>query len=408
MPARLIVQTVSLDRIILVLASAAFASSASMRVADAMLPAVGETFHIAPLEAADIIAAATIAYSFFQLCFGPVGDRLGKFRTIAWATTASTLGCALSALAGSIDVLTYARVLTGLSAAAIIPLSMAWIGDQVPFEQRQPILARFMAGQILGLIAGQVIGGVMADTLGWRWAFALLALIFMMTGALLLVEQHRHQDIDRPQDTRDQTLGQSLVFAIQRLTAIFRIRWARVILWSVFWEGCIIFAALALLPTYLHLSFGTPLSQAGILLGCFGLGGVVYTLSARWLVAHLGQARLVQYGGILIALALLLLATEWHWALAGVASAIIGLGFYMLHNTLQTHATQMAPEARGSAVSLFASAFFIGQSAGVSIGSEVLDLIGAFGLFTGNAVAILLLTGLFARALRRHAPERQS
>jgi predicted MFS family arabinose efflux permease len=397
------VKNVTLDRIILLLASAAFASSASMRVADAILPAVADTFTVEPLEAAHIISAATIAYSFFQLCFGPVGDRLGKFRTIAWATTVSTIGCALSTFADSIHALTLARILTGISAAAIIPLAMAWIGDQVPFAQRQPVLARFMAGQIMGLIGGQIIGGIMADTFGWRWAFAVLSLVYLGIGLLLLREQRINRDIDRLPDNRSLGFVQTVLLAVTRLLGIFKIRWAHVILWTVFCEGFITFSTLALLPTHLHLTFGTPLSHAGILLACFGLGGFIYIVSARCLVTHLGQPKMVRYGGFSIAVALLLLAPEWHWAMAGLSSALVGLGFYMLHNTLQTHATQMAPEVRGSAVSLFASAFFMGQSAGVSFGSQVLDLIGAGSLFTANAVAILLLTALFAGALRRKA-----
>lgn len=401
-----IVQNVTLDRIILLLASAAFASSASMRVADAILPAVADTFSVAPLEAAHIISAATIAYSFFQLCFGPVGDRLGKFRTIAWATTASTIGCGLSTVADSIDTLTFARILTGVSAAAIIPLSMAWIGDQVPFARRQPVLARFMAGQIMGLIAGQVIGGIMADTLGWRWAFALLCIIYLGIGLLLLREQRINRHIDRLPEKAQQGFVQTVRAVVSSLVGIFKIRWAHVILWTVFFEGVITFSTLALMPTHLHLTFGTPLSHAGLLLACFGLGGFTYIVAARWLVTQLGQAKMVQIGGVSIALALLLLAPEWHWAMAGISSVLVGLGFYMLHNTLQTHATQMAPEVRGSAVSLFASAFFMGQSAGVAFGSQVLDLIGAGSLFSANAVAVLLLTGLFARALRQKVAEQ--
>ena len=62
--------------------------------------------------------------------------------------------------------------------------------------------------------------------------------------------------------------------------------------------------------------------------------------------------------------------------LAPPAIALIGLGFYMLHNTLQTNATQMAPEARGLAVSLFAFALFTGQSVGVALAAPVMDRYG--------------------------------
>ena len=59
----------------------------------------------------------------------------------------------------------------------------------------------------------------------------------------------------------------------------------------------------------------------------------------------------------------------------------IGLGFYMLHNTLQTNATQMTPQARGTAVAIFSSALFIGQTVGVGTGALVIDRFGAVPLF---------------------------
>ena len=62
-----------------------------------------------------------------------------------------------------------------------------------------------------------------------------------------------------------------------------------------------------------------------------------------------------------MALAFLTLAIEPVWRLAPLAVLGIGLGFYMLHNTLQTEATQMTPEARGTSVALFASVYFSGR-----------------------------------------------
>jgi MFS family permease len=47
-----------------------------------------------------------------------------------------------------------ARTVAGTTAASIIPLSMAWIGDVISYERRQPILARFLIGQIFGLSTG--------------------------------------------------------------------------------------------------------------------------------------------------------------------------------------------------------------------------------------------------------------
>ena len=65
-----------------------------------------------------------------------------------------------------------------------------------------------------------------------------------------------------------------------------------------------------------------------------------------------------------------MLAVEPFWWIAPVAVAALGLGYYMLHNTLQTNATQMLPEARGTAVA-FSSALFLGQTAGVALAAPI-------------------------------------
>ena len=85
-----------------------------------------------------------------------------------------------------------------------------------------------------------------------------------------------------------------------------------------------------------------------------------------------------------------------------MATFLAGLGYYMLHNTLQTNATQMTPTARGTAVSLFASAFFIGQSCGVFVAARVFHQSGSFALFAGAALLVPMLCSLFAVQLARH------
>lgn len=118
-------------RAIGLLAFAAFASAANIRVTDALLPLIAREFTITVGAAAATVAAFTIAYGMCQIFYGPAGDRLGKYQVIAAATLAAALITALSAAAPSIEMLTIARFATGATTAAIIPLSLAWIGDVV-------------------------------------------------------------------------------------------------------------------------------------------------------------------------------------------------------------------------------------------------------------------------------------
>ena len=76
---------------------------------------------------------------------------------------------------------------------------------------------------------------------------------------------------------------------------------------------------------------------------------------------RLGQTGIATPAAWCMGLAFLTLAVEPVWYFAPLATLGVGLGFYMLHNTLQTNATQMSPEARGTAVALFASIYFSGR-----------------------------------------------
>jgi predicted MFS family arabinose efflux permease len=109
-----------------------------------------------------------------------------------------------------------------------------------------------------------------------------------------------------------------------------------------------------------------------------------------------------------LGLAYLTLAVGGSAMLAPVAVTAIGLGFYALHNTLQTNATQMTPQARGTAVAIFSSAIYLGQTIGVAAGAVVFDRFTAVPLFAATAVALPALAWWFAAKLRRRASTGES
>ncbi|NHZ81299.1 MFS transporter [Massilia sp. CCM 8695] len=143
------------------LSLAAFGSGISMRAADPLLPLLSNAFGVPLGEAALVITVFPVAYGLAQLGFGPLRDRYGKYLVIALAALASSATALLCAAATSLPAPLAVRLLAGATAAAIIPLSMAWIGAVIAYEQRQPVLARFLIGQILGapaLLVGGALG----------------------------------------------------------------------------------------------------------------------------------------------------------------------------------------------------------------------------------------------------------
>ena len=380
------------------LSFAAFCSAIALRMCDPLLPQLAADFSTSTGQAAHVIAYFSVAYGLMQACYGPLGDRQGKFRVITFATLASTLGALGAAFSTSLDWLVVSRVVSGATTAAIIPLSMAWIGDNIPYERRQATLARFLSGQILGMVVGQFAGGLFADTLGWRWAFLLLAAFYVAVGAFLFAELQHNRDIDRPEIAPAVAGGRLKLWT--QFHNVLRMTWPRYVLLAVFLEGLLVFGAFAFVPSYLHKRFGVSLTGAGAIFAIYGLGGLSYTLVTRRLVALLGERGLALNGSALLSAAFImfLFGPSWHWAMP--ASFLSGLGFYMMHNTLQTNATQMAPATRGTAVSLFASCFFLGQAAGVGIAAIIVDQAGASWLFGIAAVAVPVIGAGFAYVLR--------
>ena len=385
------------------LALAAFGSGLSLRLTDPLLPLFARDFSISPGHAAAVITSFSIAYGLSQLFFGPVGDRFGKYRVVAWACAACAITASLCGLAQDFTQLVAARLLAGATAAAIIPLSMAWIGDVVPYENRQPVLARFLIGQIMGLSAGVFVGGFAADHLNWRVPFFGIGVGFVAISLWLFALNGRLPDQARAQK---RTEGHTLRRAFDEFAQVLAVRWARVVLVTVFLEGAFLYGAFAFIATHLHQSFGVALSTAGAVVMLFGIGGLLFALASAALVRRLGEVGLTRVGGALLAGALLSigLAPRWWWAMP--ACFIAGLGFYMLHNTLQTNATQMAPERRGAAVSAFASCFFLGQAAGVGSAGAVVAQWGTDAAITIGACGVLVVSLVFSRLRSRRAPAR--
>jgi predicted MFS family arabinose efflux permease len=377
---------------IFLLSLAAFASTASMRVTDALLPRLSNEFGVGIATASAVITGFTVAYGAMQLLFGPLGDRYGKLRVIGVAGAVAAVATLACFLAPGFDALVASRLIAGAFCGAIIPLSMAWIGDVVPYEDRQPVLARFLLGQVLGIAGGISAGGFAAEHASWRWPFAAIAVWLGVSAALLLrasLADPAHQ-------------GAANARFFRNLADVARVPWARVVVVTVFAEGCVVFGALAFIPTHLHFARGFDLASAAMTVVAFSLGGVFFAIFARHVVRRLGEVGLATVGALFLAAGLTAIALSTTREFAALSCLVAGLGFYMLHNTLQTNATQMAPERRGAAMSLFASCLFMGQSAGIALVAALAERFGTTPVIIGAGIAVLPVGIVFARLKASH------
>jgi predicted MFS family arabinose efflux permease len=243
------------------------------------------------------------------------------------------------------------------------------------------------------MVLGQVFAGVIAEHFGWRYVFLPLAALFIAAGVAVAFELRR-----MPNGTHPVAVPEP---ALPRFFAMLREPWVIVVLATTYLEGAIFFGAYTFVGSYVWARFGLGLDIVGLIVAGFGVGGLLYAAAAARLVGRLGERGLVLWGGIFVAVSFIVITIAPTPAAAAPATVLAGLSYYMIHNTLQTHATQMAPAARGFAVSTFASCLFLGQASGVALAAPIFDDTGGRPIFLSAAALLLLLCVLFRFVLAR-------
>ena len=378
-----------------VLATAAFLSGANLRVFDSLLPNIAAEYNVSHAGAAIVVAAFTLSYGLFQIFYGPIGDRYGRLRTVSIATGIVSIGSIGSAFTQDLDWLTALRFLTGIGAAGIIPVSLAWIGDETNYEDRQVSLGNFISFILLGQIFGPSLGGALAELSSWRTIFYFFSIaFFMMSVILITVDLHYRRSLHVKASTS------SKVNPVQTYMSIIKNPWCRSILIAVHLEGAFFYGSFAFVGAWIQTELNLSYMTIGFLLSGFGLGGVFYTISIRKLQRILDEVGFVATGTSILFIFFIGLPMIRSLAFIGLWCVLGGVGFYMLHNTLQTKATEMYPKARGTAISVFAMSLFSGQAIGTIIFGILSTAFGYELSFVVVAFCVLILGAFFMKKLR--------
>ena len=152
----------NVKRLIVVLGLAGFIVMADNWVVSPLLPSIAHDLGVQPARAGILIAAYMLPFGLFQLLYGPLADRFGKLRIIGISLVFFTVATGLCAAGMHLGDLTAYRALTGIFAAATMPVSLALIGDLVPMKDRQQAIATFMGIAFLGQATSMTIGGTIA------------------------------------------------------------------------------------------------------------------------------------------------------------------------------------------------------------------------------------------------------
>ncbi len=373
---------------------AGFASAFSMRAVEPTLPLISNEFAVSLHEAALLSTAFALPYAATQLVFGPVADAVGKVRVMRVTLIMLSLSLIACALAPSHMALLIARILSGCWAGGVIPISFALVGDRYAFEERPAALGRVLMFIVLGQLAGAAIAGLLATHFGWRAVFWLSVAI--TAAAALGMSVFVQETSARGRASVSDSLARyRIVLANPVSLPLFLI---------VAVEGALIFGCFPFVAFHFITKGYAGALEAGIALGAFGTGGIVYTLAVKSITGRLGLAGAGCAGALFAGLSFIAIAQASALSVLVPLFLLAGFGFYMLHNMIQILATELVPAARGSAVALYAGSFWIGQAAGAALTAQMVPLIGADGMFMGAGAGLVALAWpalLMARAARR-------
>ena len=114
----------------------------------------------------------------------------------------------------------------------------------------------------------------------------------------------------------------------------------------------------------------------------------------------LGEKRSMAIGGMIMAFCLTVIALRAPWQIEFLNFILLGFGFYMLHGCIHVYVTELAPAARGTAMSAHTAFFFFGQAVGPIVYGIGLDTIGLVPVLLFGAVCLAITGWVCALGLR--------
>jgi predicted MFS family arabinose efflux permease len=376
--------------LLFILSLCGFSGALATRLVDPLITTIASDFATSVGVVAILSSAFALPFGLSQPFLGPTGDAFGKALVVKVAVASLALCLLASALAPDLTVLFITRVLGGIAAGGIMPVCMAMIGDSFPLAVRQVAMSRYIGATLIGQIVGVSIGGMIAEWIGWRGVFGCAAVLAAIAaGAAMMM---------LPKSNSQRAAPPSIAEAVERYRMVLRNPRSFVCFAIVFLEGLAIYGIMPYIGELLRSRGAGGLREAGFVIGGLGIGGLLYAFVVPLILRFAKRPAMMAAGGSIAAVALATVGLDVSWATQMASMVGLGFGFFLLHNSVQTEVTELAPSARASAFSLHAFSFFMGQAIGPIAYGAALPMFGATASCAGGAV-ILAVTGVAASKL---------
>ncbi|MGY0389310.1 MFS transporter [Nocardioides sp. WG-D5] len=367
---------------------ASFVSSFDRFVVSPILVLVAATFGVSVGQAVAIASGYYLAYGLSQPLWGALSDRFGRVRLMQGALVGAGIAGLVSAAAPNLITLVVVRVVAGAFFGAIVPTSLTYVGDTVSATHRQRALSDLMAAMAVGTALAAAAAGITGQLAGWRVVFAVPAVVALVSAWGL-------RRLAEPPRATNGGVGAAFRAALSN-------RWVMVVGLLVFVEGGLVLGVLTLLAPALQAQ-GVDAARAGLAAAAYGIAVLLSSQVLKALTRRLPRWALMGIGGSALtagyAVATLRVSVP---TIIGIV-IMLGVTWAFLHTSLQTWATSIVPEARGTVVACFAASLFIGSSVAAVLAGPAADHNRWHTLFTVCAATAAVLTVACVLAYRAYA-----
>jgi predicted MFS family arabinose efflux permease len=358
----------------------AFATMADRFAVAPMLIPIAASFHVSLAAVSGVASLYYLAYGLMPLLYGVLADRFGRVRVIRAALVGTALADLLSALSPNLTALLVARFVTGGIACGVFPTTLVYLADRFPFTVRQQAITNVLVFVALGTTAGTLGAGLTAYVLSWR-------VFFLVPGAIALAVALAIRRLP------ESLLTRSRRNPVEQVAGVLRHGWAILVLLLAVLVGAVMFGFVTYLAPALEANGQSP-AIAGAVVASYGVS-VLFCTRVFGFVARRTPAALILGGGASLLLIGYVIAASTQSVPGVMAASVLAGGAYaFMQSTFQTWATDVVPEARGTATSLFATAIFAGAAlatAGVAGLASVNRYASVFGIAAVVTLPVLIV-----------------
>jgi len=329
-----------------------FATMADRFAVAPLLIPIAASYHVSLAAASGAASLYYLAYGLMPPLYGVLSDRFGRVRVIRAALVGTALADLLSALSPNLTALLVARFVTGGLACGVFPTTLVYLADRFPFKLRQQAITNVLVFVALGTTAGTLGAGLTAHLLSWRY-------FFLVPGGLALGVAIALRNVP------ESLVSRSSQNPLKQVGSVLRHGWAVLLLLLAVFVGAVMFGFVTYLAPALEAHGQSP-AIAGAVVASYGVSVLVCTRVFGYVARRVPAALILAGGAALLLIGYLIAGATQSVAAILAASVLAGGAYAFMQSTFQTWATDVVPEARGTATSLFATAIFAGAALATS------------------------------------------